>query len=107
MSGVANAVILENTSGDPNLPDFYLLNFYIGDAETTGTNPPVLVGGCDAASMEAATPSGTCTLTPGFSVAAQDISFSIGLDLATDDTAPGSSYQATTYSGSFEVTAAY
>lgn len=101
-----DAVAIENTVGNPDIPDFYLVNFFIGDETTTGTNDPTLSNSCTD-TTDGDYP--VCTITPGFTGTTQDISFSIGMDITTDDRASvtGQAYQATTYTGSFEVTASY
>jgi len=99
----ADAVAIENTVGNPDIPNFYLVNFFIGDAATTGTNDPTLDGDCTD------TTNPDCTITPGFTGTTQDISFSIGMDITTDDRdlVTGNAYEETTYTGSFEVTAGF
>ncbi|NMG70391.1 hypothetical protein [Parazoarcus communis] len=89
--GSSNAV--EVRLGDPLAARFYLGNFRAGAASGGSTS-----GNCSSSNV--------CTITPAFGQTS--ISFGIGATLVTD-VAGGSriAYEDATYTGSFEVTAAY
>lgn len=86
----ANAV--EVRVADPAVARFYLGNFRAGAASGGAVSD-----NCSAGNV--------CTITPAFG--STSISFGIGATLVTDLSGARTSYEESTYTGSFEVTAAY
>ena len=77
---------------DPGVARFYLVNFVAGAVSGGNTS-----SNCNTA---------TCTITPTFG--ASDVSFGIGATVVTEyDSGARPSYAAATYTGSFNVSAAY
>lgn len=89
----ASANAVEVRLGDPLAARFYLGNFRAGAASGGSTS-----GNCSSSNV--------CTITPAFGQTS--ISFGIGATLVTDVAgATRVTYEDATYTGSFEVTAAY
>ena len=95
VTSVADIVELRlgGAAGNPSVARLYLANFTVGD----------ITGGAETGGPAAA---GTVVnITPSFGVA--DVSFGIGAEIFTDDSAARDQYQNGTYEGTFAVTAEF
>lgn len=89
-SGAPISLRIGGPSGDPAVARFHLVNFTLGD----------VTGGTAGAAA-----TNTYPVTPAFGSTA--VEFGIGATIATDTNGTRTTYEAGTYSGSFEVTASY
>ena len=83
-------VRIGGSGGDPTVARFYLADFVVGDA-TADANPTQTTN--------------TVRFEPGFSVTT--VEFGIGATVYTDGSGVRDAYEAGTYTGSFDVTAAF
>jgi len=95
VTGIAGVVEVRigGTAGDPNVARLYLANFTVGD----------IVGGAESGGPAAA--GAPVTIDPDFG--ATEVTFGIGAEIFTDDSGTRTQYEAGTYEGTFEVTAAF
>jgi hypothetical protein len=89
-TGASAPVVLTHSSGDPSIPDLWMINFTVGEE----TNTDTLTDNGDS----------TFTFEPSFG--ATEVTFGVGATLITE-VGGNASYQPGTYSGTFEVTASF
>ena len=94
--GFAALTPVSVAAADPSVAEFQLVNFTVG--EVTG-------GTADALCTNTTDQLYDCELTPSFG--ATQLDFAIGASIVTDLTSGNTGYEATTYTGSFDVTASY
>lgn len=88
--------LVQVSAADPAVAKFMLAGFTVGGV-TGGT--------ADALCTNKVNQLYACVLTPSFGSTA--VNFAIGADIVTDVVSGNTTYQATTYTGSFTVTASY